>query len=543
LPFELPVQLFLEEILVGMQGSPHSEPREQEASGRTRRKWKQLKAVLDTNGMRNALRSLFWIMMGAVMKRVCDESVEELRNSLAKSWAQVVLVVRRKANEGPTGTESETQESLLRSLPHVLVQCMYRLLVDAFPEDRSELTHCVGELLEKLTSVVTYEVSGFQLDTCTWQKERKIVFRKGVLCNPCANQHDNLKSQARQAFVQKRTKESTALKFGQKDALPMEEEQLEHVMMNRSLARDQEQEGWAMTSAHESVPSELSVDRYAGISHVGDVLLQRHLHELDPGLDDMDASTVGPPDDAAEEDSPMRASTTSGKGFNVGRHGKTSRREAGQAEKRRRSDLLRRLILDEPLPDYLCARTVTTDWVSPITDRLVPVERHRQGLRKRACDSRKIKLGLPMKHSQSAPGLEQIKLPQILEAVTNPDDAQHHGGHGRCTLFHVMPVKKREPKPTDLIIEPPGRLDDEVVLGRLEEHLTQFQANSFAEYVQQFDISSGVRKQRMDPTQMRRAESNYVSSLHDLVGPARQPALKMFDSPERKAKRRLMKHR
>ena len=44
--------------------------------------------------------------------------------------------------------------------------------------------------------------------------------------------------------------------------------------------------------------------------------------------------------------------------------------------------------------------------------------------------------------------------------------------------------------------EASGRVDDEVVLGRLEEHLAQFQANSFAEYVQQFDISSGVRKQQ-----------------------------------------------
>merc|ERR1712139_234777 len=65
-----------------------------------------------------------------------------------------------------------------------------------------------------------------------------------------------------------------------------------------------------------------------------------------------------------------------------------NQREQEQAKKRDREHALQKLILQDPLPQALCERTIDTAWVSPVLDRLVPVQHERQGLQKRAADSK-----------------------------------------------------------------------------------------------------------------------------------------------------------
>jgi len=122
-----------------------------------------------------------------------------------------------------------------------------------------------------------------------------------------------------------------------------------------------------------------------------------------------------------------------------------------------------------------------------------------------------------------------IKLPQI--GHHSPGGHDHSGNSLGSTLKRPYVCK------TEFTMQPPASLKNAVVLNRLDEHIHTFHSNSFAVYSKEYDIASGIRKHRMDPAQMRRAENNYVSSLHALVGPAKQPGLKMYDSPDRKAKR------
>merc|ERR1711976_839089 len=94
--------------------------------------------------------------------------------------------------------------------------------------------------------------------------------------------------------LQHHGKDAEALGFGKEDGPPLDEEMLEHVMINRSRTRERLSDGDPVTrrnllassggfsKAYESVPSELSVDRYASFSQLGDQLLKKPLDELEP---------------------------------------------------------------------------------------------------------------------------------------------------------------------------------------------------------------------------------------------------------------------
>jgi len=219
------------------------------------------------------------------MNHSAESAVSEFKQQLARGWALVVQEAKKKASEKTIGMgrESDIQDELLRVLPIVFVQCIYRLMVDAFPEDRNQLTHNADKLLEKLMHVVTHEVYGFKLYPETCQKERSLVFQKNVIDSPHVNQQDTLKSQMRAVALEKRSKDHTPLSFGSRDAMPLEETQLEHVMMGRSIARQKAIDFNLKDEA--PVPIDLSVDRYASVSEVGERIFDRHYHELHPEID------------------------------------------------------------------------------------------------------------------------------------------------------------------------------------------------------------------------------------------------------------------
>ena len=88
-------------------------------------------------------------------------------------------------------------------------------------------------------------------------------------------------------------------------------------------------------------------------------------------------------------------------------------------------------------------------------------------------------------------------------------------------------------------VEPPTSLLNSVVLHRLTAAGETFHANSFGNYVKDYDITNGEKKQRMCPDEQYEAEASYITSMQALVGPSERPALKMYDSPQQSVNRRM----
>mmetsp|Transcript_105051 Transcript_105051/g.165825 ORF Transcript_105051/g.165825 Transcript_105051/m.165825 type:complete len:255 (-) Transcript_105051:119-883(-) len=232
-----------------------------------------------------------------------------------------------------------------------------------------------------------------------------------------------------------------------------------------------------------------------------------------------------------------------------------TRKELEAAERRRIEDQLKKRIVEDPLPSEICEYSLDTIWVSPITNRLLPCERDRRVLRKPASDSYQLKMApinqkdLPpiLSASQSAPELEtsQSKFFSSMKKIDLQNSQLPSIGRGTARGKDEelsMPWNEaRKPlrQPEALVLEPPPSLESKVVIDRLEAQRVTMQANSFGVYSKNFDITSGAKKQRMDPAAVRRAESTYVSSMQELVGSAEEPALKMYDSPAQKVRRRF----
>mmetsp|Transcript_6629 Transcript_6629/g.10641 ORF Transcript_6629/g.10641 Transcript_6629/m.10641 type:complete len:576 (-) Transcript_6629:148-1875(-) len=503
-PFEVPAKPYLEEVLVGIYGAAHagrgsSKDSRDKPCREARAHRSQLKRTLAMDCMRDVVRALFWIIIGIVTKRVVADAIAELRRLLANSWSLVVCEVRRAAHD------EATQDWILQALPVILVQCIYRLMVDAFPDDRSQLIHYEEKLLDKIAHIVIYEVCGFQLNSRTCLEGRRKLFRKDLLENPFLNQHDTLKSQMRREALENRSSKPSPLIFGETDALPLEETQLEHVMLERQ---------------QEHVPQDLSVDRYMGISEKGEEIFERHLGELLPRI----APVVTQSIESRRTPHSSRKSR-----FQTDREEERRKRETKEVEKRRREESLI-AFCEEPLPAKFCQRQLNTSWVSPIVDVLVPGEKERRVLRKGVADSRQLKMVLPpLKQSKSEPLLQnKTCLAQKLPKIQGNDDSD--GSLGHAAWYGPRKSLRRE-----IALEPPASLKSGVVIDRLKDHLVNYNSRSFGVYSKEHDITSGQKKQRMDPAAMRRAESAYITSMHSLVGPPSQPALKLTNTVSQKA--------
>lgn len=617
LPFEVPVSDYVEEVLIGLDCAPEASPlsatgqrmpgtpsSQSSQSSPSRAKYSRLRRIVGTQALSDACLHLFWIAVGVITNRVAHEAVQELRNRLARAWCLVALEVKQQAHR-----DTDTQDWLLMALPAILVQAVYRLFVDCFPDDRTQYIHFVDALLEKLSYLVTFEVCGFQRNAETCVKERRLLFKKVVLENPYVNQRDSVKAQQRKEELEKRAKAPPPLKFGksiQQGGEILEETQLEHVMMCREAMAEQRKLDKLLPAP---VPEELSVDRYTSVAMEGSALFERQFEELRPrtvirrqssasafkGLaieipDDVKASP--PPEDELQRLSFSRgtqrgdsrpttsqrvasmtakmkaAARTSCFASRLCKAHKTKDDEA--AEKRRREDSLRKRIVDDPLPQEFRECALDTTWVSPITNRLAPGERDRQALRKRSAEAYQLKMepkstrGLPtlMPRCASSPDLgashassrgaslgaslsmtASQELPKLARQMASDGEAagadvaslrpasrsatgQHSKKEGGANAFGVTSKGLRQAQAEELTLEPPPSLHRDVVMHRLEGQLSTFHANSFGNYVKEFDITSGDKKQRMDPAAMRKAETTYVSLMQDLVGPPEEPALR-----------------
>lgn len=442
IPFQLPTGEYLEEVLIGLNAAPEFGGKKDDQSPQTVANYRRLRRVVSAKALCDACQALFWIAVGIITSRVVNDVVDELRSTLSKAWCLVVLQVKKEVHRDHAGADA--QDFLLGALPAILVQTIYRLLVDCFPEDKIQFIHHVDALLEKLSHVVSYEVCGFQLNVETSHKERKQLFRRVVLDNPFVNQRDSVKALMRTELLSKA--DHTPLRFGNlgdEGGQPLEETQLEHVMLNHeTLVREGSKQRRDNPLSPSPVPEDLSVERYNSIAMQSGMLFNRQLQELMPRkpskpsrvLPAVDGARCQSRGSSQEEGSrcPSRArATTDGfdtvvqknpsrarattDGFamqkNTNKRGSMALQHAGgkiqngrsllstqrikdfeQAEKRKREDLLVKRICAEPLPPELCERALDTTWVSPITNRLAPGERDRQALRKCATEAHHLKM-------------------------------------------------------------------------------------------------------------------------------------------------------
>jgi hypothetical protein len=590
LPFQVPVEDFLEEVLIGVNGAPElvkdlckkESPRPQARSN-----YNRLQQVIVTQPLRDSCLNLFWIAVGVITERVTQEAIEEFRTSLAKAWCLVVLEVKQQVHR-----DSDSQDYLLAALPAILVQAIYRLLVDCFPADKKLFIQHCDQLLEKLSHVVTYEVCGFQRNFDTSLKERKHLFRKVVLDHPFVNQRDSVKAQIRKEMLEQRLITSP-LKFGNsldEGGQPLEEQQLEHVLFNREMENEEtrsetrhlsttsQQPAHQEESAHvrrhaAAALRDLNIDRYAGVARAGGRLLNRQLQELLPDLYDR-ASTPSTqvPRENVQSRGSSRAASRSDANKNTSKFKAAARhsmaavsltraksmRDLEQAEKRRREEQLKNRIVNEPLPPELCEHALDTTWVSPITNRLAPGERDRQALHKRSAEAHQLRMapmnknslppispGGALLKSRSAPALQEGQdLPKLLRpkpplTIYQTTRQQVILADNEAAGSFDASCLKRQAAAEDLVLEPPPSLKKEVVMHRLEAVGQAHESNSFGNYAKEFDITTGNKKQRMDPAAMRNAETSYILSMQELIGPPEQPAMKMFNnSPFQMAKKR-----
>merc|ERR1719375_1072828 len=133
----------------------------------------------------------------------------------------------------------EARDWCLGALPFVFAQAVYRLLCDAFEDDRKHFVSQADKLLDKLCLVMHFEVTGFQATAETVRKARKKLFLSRVLINPQQDLFESEAAKKREIMLEtqmSKTKDRP-LAFGDQDSKPLEETQLEHVMQGRTDTR------------------------------------------------------------------------------------------------------------------------------------------------------------------------------------------------------------------------------------------------------------------------------------------------------------------
>jgi len=228
--------------------------------------WQRLRDILVMDCASDVCKILFWISIGVIFDRVDAGALNALRSQLAQSWHSVSLQVTQVCEHEPD--PEEHRDWLFGALPVVLGQALYRLTVDLFEGDRSQLVAFAEPFLDKIMAVCYFESSGFRTSVETGRRARRKLLRSHVIQSPHVNQRDLEKTQHHkvQKDSQKKALPKGALMFGDRLAIPMEDRQIEMVMQQRVESN--------------FPPTELNVDRYADFSEQGEALLDRHLETL-----------------------------------------------------------------------------------------------------------------------------------------------------------------------------------------------------------------------------------------------------------------------
>jgi len=126
--------------------------------------------------------SLFWIAVSGIFGHIPVVVVDEFKDDLAASWYNLTLLAFRLMPHEP-----DARDWVLSAMPIVYAQAFFRVLLDAFEDDKKQFTGNATQLVEKLTLVCHFEITGFQMKADTARKIRRKLLVKTVLQKPDLN--------------------------------------------------------------------------------------------------------------------------------------------------------------------------------------------------------------------------------------------------------------------------------------------------------------------------------------------------------------------
>lgn len=233
LPLELPaISHYLEEVMLGMRSPGQQRMQKQRVAGlkRVLKGPTRAAGTLRAGGQaaQTVCRWSFWIAFAVVFAGAPADLLGQLRGELAAGWHLLCLEVGRLPGE------RHVRDWVISALPFLFAQVVYRLLVDLFEADRKSLVQQGDAMLDKLSRVVHFEVTGFQLTTETIRRNRKRLLTLSVLRAPHLDQLEVAKEQRLQEALEGQPEKSYPLFSGRHDRAPLETSMLEHVMQARS---------------------------------------------------------------------------------------------------------------------------------------------------------------------------------------------------------------------------------------------------------------------------------------------------------------------
>eukprot|EP00928_Gymnodinium_smaydae_P078013 TRINITY_DN6159_c4_g1_i1.p1 TRINITY_DN6159_c4_g1~~TRINITY_DN6159_c4_g1_i1.p1 ORF type:complete len:704 (-),score=128.41 TRINITY_DN6159_c4_g1_i1:224-2335(-) len=181
--------------------------------------------------------------------------------------------------------------------------------------------------------------------------------------------------------------------------------------------------------------------------------------------------------------------------------------------RRQKQDSFHAEVANDPLHPDLCDRELLTTWVSPMTKRLNSSAKDRCILRKTAIDTFHVKMGVKEEEEVVAAAGAVASAGSTSPAVTAlPSTANTSGILGRSA--------KNLPSLTDelITIEPPRNLSAKVIVKRLDDQANAFRRGTFAEWVKEHDVLTGIKKVRIDAPRLQKEERVYLQKMNSLVG-------------------------
>lgn len=536
LPFDVPIKRFLEDALMGMNGSAQDQSPGAKAEGC----WRRLCNALHGNWAVGACESLLWLSLGCFFGTVRPRATDQLRRQLASYWLKGNMEIREKAR-------SENQRDwLLNTIPVVFAQAIYRIMVDAFLTERDSICKECEVMVGKLLRLVHLEVL------------RERLFQSQVLQFPYMESK-------RKMMRMERFDHPTGgvgpnpLAFGTKSAELDELQlmQMEHIMELRreadlcsptsisAPAEVSRTSGFSRSVGQHArkslVPPELCVDRYDHVASTGRLLLARQLKELEDLEKAAATQEMGDPTtflhldervwSPAAHDSPSRGRFLQSTGtFHLSATQIRLRREDEASERRRRLEQL-----STALSPSLGQEALNTHMVSPLMLLIAPGCDKQQ-----APSAQRLKLDaaeedrLPRLSPQLSQVADsnQVKSQPRLEPSKKASKPQKlpllFSGEAQALRMSSKAFPSESPKGGVLSLDPPERLGNQVVINRLKAQVASFKENSFDKYRLEFDLASGAKRHRMDAAGLRSEEARIIGKHQSLLGSRSTPAMRLL---------------
>lgn len=277
LPFEPPFGRYLLEVVSGLKAGPgdRSDTESRHGCSKVAVNVALLLGLLDgedgrTHASQAAERAcglLFWICVGVVFSRApYPQALAFLRSELARAWYLLALETKRSAP-----WEREKRDWLMDAWPFIFSQAIFRILYDAFEEDKDNLKKHSGDMLDKLSRVAHFEALGFQMDKDTARKARNRLFLRRVVQSPETDQVTFLQGLARRQLLETHL-DARPLSFAPSpdgDNSQLDTHQLEDLWDNLHQGKFQGKERWrpkhadGLSSSQSRSSGKLSEDQEA----------------------------------------------------------------------------------------------------------------------------------------------------------------------------------------------------------------------------------------------------------------------------------------